>query len=83
MNCFRATASGPTLQTEVFCELCRLERLPGDEGWQHHVDEVEEVEVSWANGDEGVVRHFATRQCYDLCPDCAIQALKYEMVRTR
>ena len=83
MDCSKAKASGPTLQLEVFCELCRVAQLPGDEDWQHHVDEVEEVEVSWANGDQGVVRHSATRQCYDLCPNCAVQVLKYETARTR
>lgn len=63
----------PAFEAEVFCELCCAPRPPTDEDWEHHSDEVEEVEISWVNGDQGVVTHFPLKQSFDLCSACTEQ----------
>lgn len=60
-------------EEQVVCEICRGARAPGEKDWQHYPEEVEEVEISWANGDTGVTTHFPTRQFFDLCPACAVR----------
>ena len=72
MYFLKATAKGRA-QLEVYCEMCRIPQWPGDEDWQLHLDEVEEVEISWAHGDQGMVRRFATKYSFDLCPTCEVQ----------
>ena len=73
MGVLTPTADGRALATEFNCEMCRMPQWPGDEDWQLHLDEVEEVEISWAHGDQGLVRRLATRGSYDLCLSCAVQ----------
>jgi hypothetical protein len=72
MDLLNAMTDEVELQTLPFCEMCGFVQSPADNGWHHQLDSVEEVEVSWANGDQGLVRHLATRSSYDLCPTCAI-----------
>ena len=73
MDFTKVKAGKRDLHAEVFCELCCAPRPPTDEDWEHHSDEVEEVEISWVNGDQGVVTHFPPRQSFDLCPACTEQ----------
>ena len=61
------------LEAEIACETCGVPKSPGESDWQHYLEEVEEVEVSWANGDQGVVTRSSVRQSFDLCPSCAVQ----------
>jgi hypothetical protein len=72
MSLLKALTVGTELETTPVCEMCGIVQSVGDTDWQHHVDTVEEVEISWANGDEGVVTRFQTRMYFDLCPACAI-----------
>jgi uncharacterized protein CbrC (UPF0167 family) len=68
----KVTANGSALQSDIVCEMCGVRQPYAHEDWQHHSNEVEEVEVSWANGDQGVLRRFRTRRSFDLCPTCAV-----------
>ena len=72
MSFLKAMASGTEVETTPVCEMCGTLQSFGNKDWQHRVDTVEEVEISWANGDEGVVRRFETRLSFDLCPTCVI-----------
>ena len=74
MDFTNVKAGKPDLHAEVFCELCYAPStsLPTSI-WEHHSDEVEEVEISWVNGDQGVVTHFPLKQSFDLCPACTEQ----------
>ena len=72
MEFTKVKAGKSDLQAEVLCEMCCAPRSPTDEDWQHHLDEVEEVEIRWVNG-EGAVTHIPLKQSFDLCPACTEQ----------
>jgi hypothetical protein len=70
-------------EAQVVCEPCRVAESPGHEGWQHYLEEVEEVEISWANGDQRVVKYLSARQSFALCPSCVVQHRLQDAVITR
>ena len=71
MDFLDAKTDGTESKADALCEMCGIVQSPGESDWQQFIDTVEEVEVSWANGDEGVIRRFDVRSSFDLCPACA------------